>query len=229
MNNIDFKLAGNLGLSMIQSWLPDGRQEGDEWVCKNPTRSDAHLGSFRINLTNGKWSDFATGDTGGDAVSFLAYIRGIKQYEAAHIILGDTSNHKEKSKKKKERPIPNIITPYMLKELENFILWKERKTSSKCTKKYFYHNKNNEIVLVVTRFDNENGKDIAPFYGTIDDKIKMGNPFTANRPLYNLSEILNNREARISISMVQISGADHILHQFFLFFARGTFSEAGQK
>jgi hypothetical protein len=44
---------------IVLRWLPDGRREGREWVARNPTRNDKRLGSFKINLQTGQWSDFA--------------------------------------------------------------------------------------------------------------------------------------------------------------------------
>jgi hypothetical protein len=69
--------------SLLKRWLPDGRVEGHEYVARNPTRSDQHSGSFCINLRNGRWADFATGDRGGDVVSLAAYLGGMSQVEAA--------------------------------------------------------------------------------------------------------------------------------------------------
>ncbi|WP_052701054.1 hypothetical protein [Loktanella sp. S4079] len=51
---------------LVEHWLPDGHRQGGEWVALNPTRADRHKGSFRINLESGLWSDFATGDRGGE-------------------------------------------------------------------------------------------------------------------------------------------------------------------
>ena len=64
-------------------WLPDGRREGQEWVARNPKRSDRNLGSFKINLKTGQWADFATGDKGGDVISLAAYLHGLSQPVAA--------------------------------------------------------------------------------------------------------------------------------------------------
>ncbi len=69
--------------SLLSRWLPDGRREGHEWVALNPRRNDRSLGSFRINMTTGKWADFATGDRGGDVISLAAYLAGTGQTEAA--------------------------------------------------------------------------------------------------------------------------------------------------
>ncbi len=69
--------------AIVFRWLPDGEQEGDEWVCLNPRRDDHNLGSFKVNLHTGMWADFATGDTGGDPVSLAAYLHDLSQVEAA--------------------------------------------------------------------------------------------------------------------------------------------------
>ena len=79
---------GTLGPRMVLGWLPDGHAEGSEWVARNQTQADAHPGSFKVNKTTGAWSDFATGDKGGEAVSLLAYLRGVSQAEAARMLLG---------------------------------------------------------------------------------------------------------------------------------------------
>jgi hypothetical protein len=41
------------------------------------------MGSFKINLTSGRWADFATGDAGGDPVSLAAYLGNLSQRDAA--------------------------------------------------------------------------------------------------------------------------------------------------
>jgi hypothetical protein len=86
-SRVDFAAVNAAALPMLPTllrrWLPEGRLEGDDWVALNPTRADRHLGSFRINVRTGRWSDFATGDKGGDPVSLAAYLAGIRQAEAA--------------------------------------------------------------------------------------------------------------------------------------------------
>jgi hypothetical protein len=63
--------------------LPGGRREGREYVARNPRRADRTAGSFRINLTTGRWADFATDDAGGDPVSLAAYLFDLSQLDAA--------------------------------------------------------------------------------------------------------------------------------------------------
>jgi hypothetical protein len=59
------------------------KRKGREFIAKNPTRADGNPGSFSINLVTGKWSDFATGDRGGDPISLAAYLFGLSQVDAA--------------------------------------------------------------------------------------------------------------------------------------------------
>jgi hypothetical protein len=69
--------------TILNRWLPDGRNTGSEYIALNPLREDRHRGSFKINILTGKWSDFATDDKGHGAVSLAAYIFNISKQEAA--------------------------------------------------------------------------------------------------------------------------------------------------
>ena len=75
-------------LSLVQRILPEGRLEGREYTALNPKRCDKNLKSFRININTGKWADFATNDRGGDIISLWAYVRNIKQIDAAKELIG---------------------------------------------------------------------------------------------------------------------------------------------
>jgi putative DNA primase/helicase len=82
-SNINKHLIGN-SKSLLEGWLPGGTLKGNEFEALNPTRQDSSPGSFKVNVQTGKWSDFATGDTGGDLISLYAYLNeGISQSEAA--------------------------------------------------------------------------------------------------------------------------------------------------
>lgn len=72
--------------SLLARWLPGGVARSAEYVALNPRRADRRPGSFSINLRTGKWSDFATGDRGGDVVSLAAYLSGTGQAEAARAL-----------------------------------------------------------------------------------------------------------------------------------------------
>jgi putative DNA primase/helicase len=74
----DRALAAYPGL--LQEWIPGGKVVGHEYKALNPTRADQTIGSFSINVHNGKWLDGATGDEGGDPISLYAYLKfgGVK-------------------------------------------------------------------------------------------------------------------------------------------------------
>lgn len=84
---IDFNAINGAALAALPSilarWLPGGRRQGAEYVVRNPKRADSRPGSFSINLRSGRWSDFATGDAGGDPVSLAAYLFDLTQADAA--------------------------------------------------------------------------------------------------------------------------------------------------
>lgn len=68
-------------------WLPDGTRRGHDWVARNPTRDDAHAGSFSVSLRTGGAIDHATGDKCHDIVSTIRYLEGLPtQGEAARRI-----------------------------------------------------------------------------------------------------------------------------------------------
>ena len=72
--------------ALLRRWLPDGRFAGREYEARNPTRADRRPGSFRVNVSTGKWADFATGDKGCDTISLAAYLSGTRQSEAARAL-----------------------------------------------------------------------------------------------------------------------------------------------
>lgn len=78
---------------LLADWLPDGTRKGNEYWPTNPVRGDRKPGSFSINITTGKWHDFASGDKGGDLVSLLAYLNGCKQIDAARMIAQQLGIH----------------------------------------------------------------------------------------------------------------------------------------
>ncbi|HBC7420911.1 TPA: toprim domain-containing protein [Serratia marcescens] len=71
---------------LVPEWLPEGKRQAAEWVCRNPTRADRHAGSFSVSLVDGRWHDFATGDSGGDLVALGAYLWNMRQTDAARIV-----------------------------------------------------------------------------------------------------------------------------------------------
>ncbi len=69
---------------VLSHWLPGGKRVdgGKEYTAPNPTRADKRAGSLKVNLAKGTWSDFATGDKGGDLIDLVRYLDGGTDVEA---------------------------------------------------------------------------------------------------------------------------------------------------
>lgn len=70
--------------SIVAKYLPDGVVEGVEYRCANIYGGKGE--SFAINLNNGLWSDFATGETGASLIDLVSKQKDIPFKEAAEII-----------------------------------------------------------------------------------------------------------------------------------------------
>ncbi|KPW25339.1 Uncharacterized protein ALO83_04685 [Pseudomonas cannabina pv. alisalensis] len=71
---------------VLAHWLPNGKRVdgGKEYTAPNPTRTDKRAGSLKISVNKGTWSDFATGDKGGDLIDLVRYIDGGTDVEACN-------------------------------------------------------------------------------------------------------------------------------------------------
>lgn len=56
--------------SLCEQWLPGGVKRGHEYVCGSVRGGEGS--SCSINLTTGKWADFASNEKGGDLISLYA-------------------------------------------------------------------------------------------------------------------------------------------------------------
>jgi len=194
--------------SVLSRWLAGGKRQGNEYVIANPTRLDSHVGSFSVNLTNGIWCDFATGDKGGDLIALVAYLDRTKNGEACKALgqfLGidpaiehqSHAQHNAPPPPKQKPPSPDFepirpIPEGALKSCPTSI----RNLGQPSQYWDYLDSDGKQILLRVMRFDNTatNGrpKDYRPFcYG----KNKAGRVAwyskapTIDRPLYGLHKL----------------------------------------
>jgi len=73
--------------TLVPAWLPGGRREGHEYKCGSLRGGDGH--STSVNLVNGRWADFATGEQGGDLLSLYAAVEGLSMARAALLVARD--------------------------------------------------------------------------------------------------------------------------------------------
>ena len=64
-------------LGTLKQWLPNGKKIGAYWCAGSLSGEPGE--SLKIHARKGVWSDFATGEKGGDPVSLYAAIHGIGQ------------------------------------------------------------------------------------------------------------------------------------------------------
>lgn len=188
--------------SLLAQWPPDGKREGREWVARNPTRSDTHLGSFKINLSTGAWADFATGDKGGDVVSLYAYLEGVKQGEAAGRLAQELGLNSKpyvgirpdaQAKWTLLTPVPANTPPPP----------RAHPRHGQPTRVWTYHDAQGAVLCYVYRFDLQGGKQILPL--TFCRNTATGQTtwhwqaLPSPRPLYNLDKLTANPQATVII------------------------------
>ena len=196
--------------TVVSRWLPDGKRHGSEWVSLNPTRSDAHSGSFSVNLDTGRWGDFATGDKGGDLVSLVAYLEGTNQGEAAERLGGflgltSTATAPEKRPGAERRPPapaakpaagPAPIQPIPPEALETRL--QGHPQHGKPSAEWIYRDPSGAPLFFVCRFDPPNGrKQFAPLTYWPDGWHWKAPP--APRPLYGLDRLTARPNAPVLI------------------------------
>ncbi len=207
--SLDFKriadAARNSLTTLVSTWLPDGKKNGHEWGARNPTRADSKPGSFSINLNSGVWSDFATGDKGGDAISLYAYLHGLSQLEAAKEVSAqvgitvDDAQHRSASvtppvtsvaEKSARTPwVPILPVPADAGEYPKAHLVRGRPQMH-----WEYHNQAGELLGVIYRFATSGGgKEVLPcVYARNESSGKCEwrwLSFPSPRPLYGLDRL----------------------------------------
>jgi predicted P-loop ATPase len=70
--------------TLLPRWLSGGRWEGAEWRCGD--LSGAPGKSCAVNAKTGRWSDFQSGESGGDLVALYAAMHSVSQLEAARSV-----------------------------------------------------------------------------------------------------------------------------------------------
>ncbi len=60
-------------IEILKRLVGNGKIEGGDYVALNPRRSDKKAGSFRIDISSGKFYDFATGDCGGSILNLFIH------------------------------------------------------------------------------------------------------------------------------------------------------------
>ena len=193
--------------TLLTSWLPDGKLQGREYVAKNPTRQDAHLGSFKINVDTGKWLDGATGDQGGDFISLYAYLNSIDQYPAAvelAALLGIAT--KEKPAQSKATKPSDGWEQVISGVPDHAPKLPANRNGSVPVASWAYHNANGQVVAYVQRFNHalqpgelKPKKDFYPLtlWNKGDQFEWRYKALPSPRPLFNLNLLAKHKDGDV--------------------------------
>ncbi|MDD2137467.1 DUF927 domain-containing protein [Pseudomonas kurunegalensis] len=143
---------------VLSNWLPGGKRVdgGKEYTAPNPTRTDKHAGSLKVNLAKGTWCDFATGDKGGDLIDLVRYLDRVTDIDACNRLAaflcvepGSTSTKLPSIKASKQdwTPVLPIPEPAMQKVLRT------HRQHGKPSKVWIYRDASGKPLMVLYRFD----------------------------------------------------------------------------
>lgn len=192
---VDYKAAAARILprarELVPQWLPGGHFEGPEYSCASLSGGKGR--SCKINTETGAWSDFSTGDKGGDIIDLYAKIHNIKSYEAIKILMPDflkpqTMTKVEVTPVKKPADIePPNFTHYRYGEPQ--FVWTYKDTDG------------SDIYYIARYWDSESDKkQIVPWVWCSTSNQWKNRQFAKDkRPIYNLDLITKNPDKPILI------------------------------
>lgn len=175
--------------SVCSEWLPYGKRRGHEYVVGNLQGSEGD--SLSINLNTGKWSDFATGEVGGDLIALYAAINGIEQGEAykrltngsAPASLATPSKTKPTAAPQPTLiiPAPEAADPPSMRHAQH----------GKPSASWHYRNQAGDTLGYIARYDPpDSRKQIVPW--VFSDVGWISKQFPEPRPLYGLDKLQPN-------------------------------------
>lgn len=191
--------------SVLASYAPDGKWEGDEYVFRNPSRSDAHYGSCKYNRLKNTFKDFASGD-GGDVIDFVQLCLNCDLKTALTDLSGylriDNRDHRRlKNDSKKEDHESKIevlaeLPPYPAKEFNHFKFGEPIRVWKHLTE-------TGELIGYICRYMTSQGKQDLPLYwGVIKKTGKKQFVFkapSAPRPLFGLETLSRKTKSIILV------------------------------
>lgn len=183
--------------TILMSWLPGVRKQGNEYVCSNLQGGSGK--SFSVNLTTGVWKDFADGAGGGDLISLYAAIHGLKQGEA-YTQLNDqygnpseaaipTRPHPGKNNHKIAKPPVDTPTP----------LAKHPALKIPPSKLWCYVDSESHPIFYQARYETKSGKTFLPWSWCTEKKQWISKGFPSPRPLYGLDRLAAEPGKRVLI------------------------------
>lgn len=154
---------------VLAHWLPGGQRVdgGKEFTAPNPTRADKHAGSLKVNLAKGTWSDFATGDKGGDLIDLVRYLDGGSEVGACNkladflgVTTGAASTTIASANSTAGTPAWKAVIPIPDEAMRK--IPKQHGKNGKPSKVWIYRSADGLPVMVLYRFDLKSDDSGAP-------------------------------------------------------------------
>ena len=179
--------------SLVPEWLPGGSVSGHEYVCGSLCGGPGR--SFSVNLSTGKWAEFAAGGTlgGGDLVSLWAAINGAGQGDAFRSLAPLYGIHVPGSNGNGAHPVlPRPAAP--VRAVEPNIGPPPKGTPEPqfpgAVAAWCYRDEAGEPLFWVARYQGPNGtKEIRPKSWDKDGKAWVNKGYPTPRPLYGLEQL----------------------------------------
>lgn len=174
--------------TLVPSWFPDGKREGDWWVCLNPNRDDKKPGSFKVNLIDGGWLDFAENThKGGDLISLYAFKFNLLQEDACRELAREFGLEASAAQPTRRVatlvPVPREAPPA---------------PSSRHQGEWVYRDAQGNPLKIVRRFNREGGgKEFRPL--TFQAGRWEWKDLPEPRPLYGLDRLMDPLKSRVLI------------------------------
>lgn len=218
MSTLDFDAINEAAaadrLGLLRKWFPNGRLNGHEFevgdLQGNPGKS------LKINVKTGAWSDFNTGESGGDMISLYAAIHNLKQGEAARELAQELgvaddpapSRRKSAGAKRTGKSGKTTWTPVTpAPEGAPKPTFRHNRHGAASTV-WKYHDAEGRLLGCICRFDKPNarksggGKEVLPYtLCRSNDGHTMWRwlGFSKPRPLYGLDALAANGSANVII------------------------------
>jgi predicted P-loop ATPase len=178
---------------LVSSWLPGGRIQGNEFVCAS--LQGGHGDSLKVNLTTGKWADFAKGDKGRDLISLYASIYNIKNGEAAKVLAEENNfNLSNNSPAAVIEPVVEITEPPANAGLPVMT----HPTYGAPVASWCYKGETGKPQFYIARYNPVGGKkQIIPWSWAPSKARYIQKGFNSPRPLYGLELLAERPDAPI--------------------------------
>lgn len=170
-------------LIYLTQWLPGGKLIGQEYTCGSIRGNEGS--SFKYNIQNNKWKDFAENDVKGTGlISLYASIHGVGYADAAFKLNDELNftptkvieNKKTETKTYSFSPAP-LSSPRPSMYHSRF---------GSPADYWEYRNENGEIVFYMARYNHKTGKkDFIPWSYTSDGRW-IPKAYQKDRVIYNL-------------------------------------------